>query len=44
MEESDPEAVQKRVMNDPEVRQILQDPAMQSILNQMQQDPAAVKE
>ncbi|XP_046364291.2 stress-induced-phosphoprotein 1-like [Haliotis rufescens] len=43
-ENSDPEAVKKRAMGDPEVQQILQDPAMQMILQQMTKDPNAVRE
>ena len=31
-------------MNDPEIQQILQDPFMQVILEQMQKDPAAAQE
>ena len=31
-------------MNDPEVQAILGDPAMRLILEQMQKDPAALKE
>ena len=31
-------------MNDPEIQQILQDPSMQVILEQMQKDPAAAQE
>lgn len=41
---SDPETVKKRVMNDPEVQKILTDPAMQMILQQMQENPDAIKE
>jgi len=36
---TDPEEVRKRAMNDPEVQQILGDPAMRMILEQMQSDP-----
>ena len=43
-ENNDPEAVKKRAMSDPEVQQILQDPAMQMILQQMTKDPNAVRE
>ena len=43
-EGSDPEAVRKRAMADPEVTQILKDPAMQMILQQMEKDPKAVRE
>lgn len=41
---TDPESVKKRAMNDPEVQQILADPAMQLILGQMQKDPKALQE
>merc|ERR1711963_60287 len=41
---SDPEAVRKRAMNDPEVQKILNDPAMRMILEQMQSDPQAIQE
>ncbi|XP_041352720.1 stress-induced-phosphoprotein 1-like [Gigantopelta aegis] len=43
-ENSDPDAVRKRAMADPEVQQILQDPAMNMILQQMTKDPDAVRE
>ncbi|XP_063429921.1 stress-induced-phosphoprotein 1-like [Mytilus trossulus] len=43
-EGNDPEAVRKRAMADPEVTQILKDPAMQLILQQMEKDPKAVRE
>lgn len=43
-EGSDPEAVKRRAMMDPEVQQILADPAMQLILQQMQKDPRALRE
>ena len=43
-ENSDPEAVRKRAMEDPEIQSILGDPAMQMILQQMQKDPNAIKE
>ena len=33
----------KRAMNDPEVQKILNDPAMRMILEQMQNDPAAIQ-
>lgn len=39
-----PQEVLKNAMNDPEVQQILKDPAMRLILEQMQNDPNAVKE
>ncbi|KAJ3237723.1 Hsp90 cochaperone [Chytriomyces hyalinus] len=34
----------KRAMNDPEVQKIMGDPVMQSILQQMQEDPAAARD
>lgn len=39
-----PQEVWKRAMGDPEVQQILKDPAMRMILEQMQSDPKAVHE
>lgn len=44
MAEDDPEVVKQRAMADPEVKQILGDPAMQLILQQMQSEPAAIRE
>ena len=44
MEQNDPETVKARAMQDPEVQQILGDPAMQLILQQMQKDPKALQE
>ncbi|CAG2164925.1 unnamed protein product, partial [Oppiella nova] len=41
---SNPDEVRKRAMADPEVQQILSDPAMRLILEQMQTDPKAVQE
>ncbi|XP_038214917.1 stress-induced-phosphoprotein 1 [Zerene cesonia] len=41
---SNPEEVRKRAMSDPEVQQILRDPAMRCILEQMQQDPQALQD
>ncbi|XP_021199233.3 stress-induced-phosphoprotein 1 [Helicoverpa armigera] len=41
---SNPEEVRKRAMADPEVQQILRDPAMRCILEQMQQDPQALQD
>lgn len=41
---SNPEEVRQRAMNDPQVQQILGDPAMRLILEQMQSDPKAVQE
>ena len=43
-EGNDPEAVRKRAMENPEVQQILADPAMRLILEQMQKDPNALRE
>lgn len=37
------EETMRRIQNDPEIAQILQDPVMQSILQQAQQDPAALQ-
>lgn len=39
--QGDDEDVRRRAMADPEVRQILDDPAMQAVLQQMQEDPKA---
>jgi len=41
---NDPEETRKRAMNDPEIQQIMGDPAMRMILEQMQSDPQAVSE
>lgn len=41
---SDPETVRRDAMSDPEVMEILRDPAMRIILEQMSEDPNAVKE
>lgn len=41
---SDPEEVRKQAMSNPEIQQILADPAMQMILQQMQKDPQALRE
>merc|ERR1712130_472907 len=40
----DPEEVRRSAMNNPEVQQIMGDPAMRMILEQMQTDPQAVQE
>lgn len=36
--------VRQRAMNDPEIQSIISDPAMRLILEQMQNDPKAVRE
>lgn len=41
---NNPQEVWKNAMGDPEIQQILKDPAMRLILEQMQSDPNAVKE
>lgn len=41
---SNPKEVWKKAMDDPEVQQILKDPAMRMVLEQMQNDPKAVQE
>lgn len=41
---SNPEEVRNRAMADPEVQQILRDPAMRLILEQMQNDPKALSD
>lgn len=41
---SNPAEVRQRAMSDPEVQEILRDPAMRMILEQMQSDPKAVQE
>jgi len=41
---ANPEEVRKKALEDPEIRQILADPAMNLILEQMSQDPKAVRE
>lgn len=38
------EEARQNAMKDPEVQKILGDPVMQSILQQMQQDPSAARE
>lgn len=40
----DPEEVRKRAENDPEIQQILGDPGMRMILEQMQNDPQALRD
>lgn len=44
MSQDDPEARRQAAMHDPEVQKILHDPAMQLILQQMQSNPAALRE
>ena len=44
LSQDDPEARRKAAMHDPEVQKILHDPAMQLILQQMQSNPAALRE
>lgn len=41
---TDPEEARKRAMNNPEIQEILRDPAMQMILQQGQADPKALRE
>ncbi|CAG0896017.1 unnamed protein product [Darwinula stevensoni] len=41
---SDPEEVRKRAMADPEIQNILKDPAMRLILEQIQNDPKALSD
>ncbi|KAL6260272.1 hypothetical protein P5V15_007804 [Pogonomyrmex californicus] len=41
---SNPEEVRKRAMADPEIQNILRDPAMRLILEQMQSDPRAIQD
>ncbi|XP_022902492.1 stress-induced-phosphoprotein 1 [Onthophagus taurus] len=40
----DPEEIRRRAMADPEVQQIMRDPAMRLILEQMQNDPRALQD
>lgn len=42
--QNNPEEVQRRALNDPEVRRIMSDPAMKMILDQCQRDPNALRE
>ncbi|XP_056267578.1 stress-induced-phosphoprotein 1 [Pseudoliparis swirei] len=44
MRNDTPEEVKQRAMSDPEVQQIMSDPAMRMILEQMQKDPQALSE
>ncbi len=41
---ANPEEIRKRAMQDPEVQEILRDPAMRMILEQMQTDRQAVQD
>lgn len=43
-QKQDPEAVRRRAMADPEVQDIMSDPAMKLILEQMQNDPTAASD
>ena len=42
--QDDPEARRNAALHDPEVQEILRDPAMQLVLQQMQKQPEAVRE
>ncbi|CAI2352706.1 unnamed protein product [Caenorhabditis sp. 36 PRJEB53466] len=42
--DEDPEKAKERLMNDPEVQEILRDPSMRMILEQMSNDPGAARE
>lgn len=42
--EPDEESARQRAANDPEIQAILSDPAMRLILNQMSEDPSALRE
>ena len=42
--QDDPEARRKRAMQDPQIQEIMRDPAMQIILQQMQENPGAIHE
>lgn len=41
---TDPEEIRRRANADPEIQEILTDPAMKIILEQMQEDPKAAQE
>ncbi|XP_040572240.1 stress-induced-phosphoprotein 1 [Lepeophtheirus salmonis] len=40
----DPEEIKRQAMNDPEIQQILKDPSIRLILQQMQTDPSSARE
>ena len=42
--DEDPSKARERAMHDPEIQEILRDPSMRLILEQMSQDPGAVQE
>lgn len=42
--QDDPDARRKRAMQDPQIQEIMRDPAMQVILQQMQENPGAIHE
>lgn len=42
--DEDPSKARERALNDPEIQEILRDPSMRLILEQMSQDPGAVQE
>jgi stress-induced-phosphoprotein 1 len=42
--QDDPETRRKNAMQDPQIQQIMADPAMQIILQQMQENPGAINE
>ena len=42
--QDDPETRRKHAMQDPQIQQIMSDPAMQIILRQMQDNPGAINE
>lgn len=42
--DEDPEKARERALQDPEIQEILRDPSMRVLLEQMSQDPGAVRE
>ena len=44
MNGADEKEIRERAMNDPEVREILGDPIIRNILEQMEREPAAARE